>query len=390
MKYEMTSKERILRTIEWKDVDHLPLTVNGICHTFVVDLNKKLKGDVFKIADYCLELGTDTGIHIGLPVVLPSDVTVEYSTQKVPGEKSDILTKEYITPKGRLRQSVRKNHYPFDGIGLFSDHLVPPERSYKYMIDCSQELTALESIFAKPEDKEYSWTREFVRDAKKYADKRGIVLTGCIEGIGDPLLWMSGINNIVFMSADEPEALHRYIEILAEWNIRRIELLLDMGVDTILRRGWYESTDFWSPAMYREFLLPALKKEVELVHSAGAKYAYIMNSGVDALAELIVEAGIDMQTNAEPEMNDLIGLRKVFKNKVAMCSGVNNYHVLEEGGEAEIDKAVRYAIEKYAPGGGFILCPSDAIGGVEMSSDGISDTNLRNLHYLIDAWKKYC
>jgi len=390
LKYEMTSKERILRTIEWKEVDHLPLTVNGICHTSVIDLNKKLNGDAFKISDYWLDLGTDTGIFVGLPTVLPPDVEVQYSTRRITGEKCDILTKEYRTPKGILTQAVRKNeHYPFDEISMFSDHLVPAERSYKYMVDSSQDLDALEYIFSEPENSEYDWTWGFVKEAKKYADKKGVVLTGCIDGIGDPLLWMSGLNNIVFMSADEPESLHRYIEILSRWTMRRIEVLLDMGVDTILRRGWYECSDFWSPAMFREFLLPALKKEAELAHSAGMKYAYIMNSGVDALAGLIAEAGIDMQTNAEPETNDFIGLRKTFQNKVAMCSGINNYHVIEAGDETDIDAAVRYAIETYAPGGGFILCPGDSVGGVGLSSEAVSENNIKNVHHLINSWKKY-
>ena len=390
MKIEMTSKERILKTIEWQETDHIPITVNGICHTCVIDLNKKLKGDTFKISDYWLELGTDSGIGIGVPVIFPSDVEIRYSTRQIKGEKDEILTKEYITPKGTLVQAVRKNkHYPYNEIGLFSDHLVPPERSFKYMIDCAQEIDVLESIFAQPENAMFAGTREYAKKAKRYADDREVVFIGHLEGIGDPLLWLSGFNNIVFMGADKPDALHRYIEILSDWNIRCIQMLLDMGVDIILRRGWYESSDFWSPEMYRKFLLPALKKEVELTHSAGIKYAYIMNSGVDALAELIVESGIDIQTNAEPEKNDIIGLRKAFQKKVAMCSGINNYHVIESGEETDIDNAVRYAMENYAPGGGFILCPGDAIGGVGLSSAEISEKNIKNVHYLVNAWKKY-
>ena len=391
MKTQMNSKERILRTIEWKETDHLPLAINGIGHSFVVDLNNKLKGDAFKISDYCLEMGTDTDIRIQLPVVFPPEVSINYSTQRISGEKNPILTKEYVTPKGRLIQAVRKNeHYPFDKIELFSDHLVPPERSYKYMVDNGEELDVLECVLSDPEDGAFPEAWEFAKKAKQYANDRGVVFTGNLEGIGDPLLWLSGLENIVFMGTDEPEALHRYIDILSAWNINRIRVLIDMGVDIIVRRGWYESSDFWSPEMYREFLLPALKKEVEIVRNAGLKYAYIMNTGVDALADLIVETGVDMQTNAEPEKSDFIGLRKTFQNKVAMCSGINNYHVIEAGSETDIDNAVRYAVENYAPGGGFIMGPSDAIGGVGLSSGRVSEKILKNVHCLVDAWKRYC
>ena len=387
---EMTSKERILRTIEWKDVDHLPLTLNGICHTCMVDINKKLNWDQFKIADYFRELGTDTGISVYVPVTLSPHVEEKYSIRQVPGEKDDILFKEYITPKGRLAQAVRKNaHYPYNYISLFSDHLVPPGRSYKYMIDSPNELDMLEDILGDPDEAAFSESREYARAAKKYANERGIVLTAYNEGIGDPLLWLSGLNNIVFMGADEPEALGRYVDILSRWNMRYIEIMLDMGVDIILRRGWYECSDFWSPERYRRFLLPALKKEVEFTHNAGAKYGYIMNSGVDALADLIVESGVDMQTNAEPLKNNFIGLRKTFQNKVAMCSGINNYKVIEAGGETDIENAFFYAVENYAPGGGFILAPSDSIGGIGLSNDKISEKNIKNAHFLVETWKKY-
>ena len=393
MKNEMTSKERILHTMEWKATDYVPLTINGICHTSVVDLNKKLGRDPFKIAGYCIELGTDTGMQIGLPLVFPPDIEIQYKTQRIPGEKDDILTKEYITPKGKLIQAVRKNeHYPFDEIPVFSDHLVSSERSYRYMIDSTQGLCALEYLFSEPgpkhEEAAYAKAWEFAKETKKFADSHDIIMSGNLTGIGDPLLWLSGVENIVYMGADEPEALHRYIGILSEWNIRNLKTLIDMGVDTVIRRGWYESTDFWSPEMYREFLLPALKKEVQAAHSAGIKYSYIMNTGVDALAGLIKEAGVDTQTNAEPEKCDIIGLREVFNNKVAMCTGINNYHVLEEGDENDIENAVIYALENYAAGGGFILCPSDSVGGVGLSSGSISEKNIENVHFLVKAWKR--
>ena len=391
MKSQLTSKERVLRTIEWKDVDHLPLSINGISHTWVVSINRMFNNDPFKISDYCLELGTDTAIRLYLPDTCPADVGVEYTTRQIPGEKDEILTKTYITPKGKLMQGVRKNgHYPFDTIDIFSDHLVPPGRSYKYMVDCEEELEALSYIFSAPKDDSvYAHAKAYAAEAKKYADDRGVILVGGIDGIGDPLLWLSGLENIVFMGADNPKALHRYIEILSDWNLQRIRVYADLGADTVLRRGWYESTDFWSPQLYREFLLPALKKEVALAHSAGMKYTYIMNSGVDALADLIAEAGVDMQTNAEPETCDIARLRKSFQNRVAMCTGINNYHVLEMGTKAEIEEAVQYAIEHYAPGGGFILCPSDTVGGVGMSTDFVLDETLGNVHVFIDAWKRY-
>ena len=68
--------------------------------------------------------------------------------------------------------------------------------------------------------------------------------------------------------------------------------MLDVGgVDLAIQRGWYSSTEFWSPRLFRRFLLPHLQAMAALVHGAGARFAYTMTTGVLPLADLLLEAG---------------------------------------------------------------------------------------------------
>lgn len=62
-------------------------------------------------------------------------------------------------------------------------------------------------------------------------------------------------------------------------------------------------------------------------------------------------------------------------------SGVNNYHIIEAGTEAEVEVAVRNAVETLSPDGGFILAPSDSILDT-------SETAKRNFYKMISTWKE--
>ena len=380
MKTELTSRERVLATLEHKPADHLPLTFEGLCHGWVRFLNG-LYPDPFERAAYYSSLGVDTGVNIQVNWRGTNHkVEVKEWTEKQGNE--DWLIKEYNTAKGKLRQVVRKNQeYPHESIPLFDDYNVPPGRSVKYLVEKEEELDRLECILTSPDEKAVGELYEYAKEARKFCTRNGIMLTGYLQGVGDPLMWLSGVENILISAIDEPEFLQRYIEILFRADQAHLEVLLNAGIDMVIRRGWYESTDFWSPKMYRDFIHNPLKKEIAIAHQAGVKFAYIMNSGATALAGQFEEMGLDMLANIEPEKNDMARIKKEIGGKVALCGGVNNYNVIEIGTEAEVEKAVKEAAGLYSQDGGFMLAPSDSILDT-------SKTAQENFYKMITTWKE--
>jgi len=361
MKNILTSKERILNVLQHKDTDYVPLCFDGLCHCGVSFIDRQYP-DPFEKATYYLDLGVDTAIRLGFNPVSNENIETAEWTETRDGEKVPVLVKEYRTNKGTLRQEVRRDEsYGHNAIYLFSDFNVPSGRSIRYLVEDEADLDAFAALMKPLSNNELESVREYATVARSFCDAKQIMMSGGIDGIGDPLMWLSGVENILFAAADTPAFLHRYIDILSSWNIERIKLLADMGVDMIIRRGWYESADFWSPALYREFLLKPLSKEVQTAHEAGVYYAYIMNSGVTPLTDCLLESGIDMLTNVEPDKNNLPEIKDKLAGKVAICSGVNNYHVIEMGTVGQVESAVVQALDNLSRGGGFILAPSDSI-----------------------------
>lgn len=165
-----------------------------------------------------------------------------------------------------------------------------------------------------------------------------------------------------------------------------LEILIDAGVDLVVRRGWYEITDFWSPDLYGRLLAEPLRMQVETAHQTGVKFTYVMNSGAMPLLSTSKEIGFDVLPNIDPVASgtDAGEIKREIGDAICLCGGVNNTHVLEEGTEADVREAVEGAIETLGPETGFILAPGDSPGFVDGTDQAVVR---RNIEVMIAAWE---
>lgn len=383
----MSSRERLLAAIEHREIDHLPLCFEGVCHGSVVFIDR-LFPDPFDRALYYLDQGVDHALHLSPPHFSAAGFAVKQWEERTADDPVPLLVKEYQTQKGTLRQVVRRtSDYPHDVVPIFSDHHVPPSRTRKYLVTQEGDLEALQVILQLPAKEELATFREQARRARKFCDEKGLLLAGGYAGVGDPLMWMSGVEPILLASLEDPPFLDAYVSIVAQWNLGIMEILIDAGVDVVVRRGWYESTDFWSPGLYKRFLFDPLRREVQTAHQAGVKVSYVMNSGAMPLLPLFRELGFDILTNIDPQApkTDLVEMKAQIGDRICLCGGVNNTHVLEEGPMESVEQAVQEAISALATGSGFIMAPGDSVGYLAGTDQKIVE---RNVRAMIEAWKK--
>jgi hypothetical protein len=225
--------------------------------------------------------------------------------------------------------------------------------------------------------------RDLWRKGKKFAQERGILLAGG-WGVGaDSLGWLCGLDNAVLSAVDAPEFLDAVLDVISDWNRRRMELMLETGLDVLLRRAWYEGTAYWSPALFRRFMLPRVRGEADMAHAAGAAYGYIMTVGGLQFADLLLEAGVDVLVGVDPVQDhgmDPAALKAAVGGEMGLWGGVNGFVTVERGAPAEVGQAVGEAIETLGPVG-FILSPVDNVRDR-------SDRVWQNVMALIEAWKQ--
>jgi hypothetical protein len=201
----------------------------------------------------------------------------------------------------------------------------------------------------------------------------------------DALAWLSGYETVMILSLTKPEVIKEYARIIHEWNLKQIEVYLEVTqADLIVRRGWYETTEFWTPGVYREIIAPTLRTEAELVHQAGRKYGYIITSAFVPLLDDILGSGIDVLIGLDPKEGKGTDLNQV-KNKFreagrALWGGVSGPLSVEMGTGEQTEQAVCEALDILGKGGGFILSPVDNVREH-------TEIAWENTHRFIDVWK---
>ena len=379
MKTTLSSRERMLLAIDHKEADHVPLVFN------LLDWNPPSHlqfGNRFERVEKFLAFGLDDTIAVSPPSRYHPDVSVRTWREVKSDERYPLLFKEYETPEGTIRQIVQQTEdWPHgDDVELISDFNIP--RSKRFPVEEQADLDKLPYLFFPPSAGQLKDFREHVRMARRFAQDHQVIVEGHCGGFGDYAAWLMGITNLLMATVYRPDFVHQLLDILLEWEMRSIEILLDCdAADVIIHRGWYECADFWPPPSYREFIAPRLARKIQLVHQAGIKFGYIMSMGVMPLLDVFRELDFDLLIHVDPIQGkmDLPRLKREIGERICFLGGVNSGITMVQGSKDDIEEAVTYAISTLAPGGGLILEPADCLS---------SDITWDNVLTLIERWRE--
>lgn len=378
MTERLSSRDRILAALQCRQPDHVPCCFSGF------KILRDRCADQFEFVDRQVEMGLDAVVHLsGTPLRHDPQVHIREWREDAPGARYPILHKEYVTPAGALRTSVNQSEdWPWgDHVPFIDDHLIP--RSRKFLVTGRDDLEPLRYLLAAPRDEDVQAFRQEARHARAWAEKRGVAVIGYYGQVGDVASWLCGMQECMLLAVDDSDFMQQFLSVIEDWNRRRMEVILDEGVDLFVRRAWYENSDFWSPPLYRDFILPSVRRDAELVHEAGAKFGCLMSCSSMPLLDMMMDAGVDMLIGIDPAQDRTMDLR-LLKQKAAgrMClwGGVCGYLTVECGTPDEIRAQVRQAVSILSPGGGFILSP---VTNVRADNGRVWE----NIRTLIETWR---
>jgi len=166
-----------------------------------------------------------------------------------------------------------------------------------------------------------------------------------------------GTERTLEIMAEDPDWFRDVAETYADYHIGMLELLRAAGInnDGIFQYDdiTYITGPFFSPAMYRELIMPSEKRLYNYVHDHGGHvYRHtdgnnwtllplLLGAGIDFLDPLEVKAGMDLQ-----EVQAAFGRKAVWVGNV-------DARVLYRGDRAEIEAEVRRKLAVF-PDGGYI------------------------------------
>ena len=368
----LTSRERLLRAIEHEPVDHVPLllrlwSLGGEEDNIPFDWRDEVRR---------VEATTALGLDDTLLLQPPLGYVEDYIVERAPGVRSHVellppeedqeypsLKKVYATPDGPLQTIVQLSQdWPRgDDIRLFDDYNL--SRLKEPLIKDADDLPRLRHMLPDPTPAQLGEFQQRAEDLHREASRLGVVLDGGWVALGDAAMWLCGMQRILYGQMDEPDFIEQVLDAIQEWELKRIDLLLEAGIDVLVHMAWYESTDFWTPRTYRKLLRPRLQVEIDKCHARGVKFRYIITRAWKPYRRDFIEMGIDCLTGVDPIQDrlELAEVKSEIGSQLCLMGGLNSAVMLSQWSEEQIRAAVRQAIEIMAPCGGFILYPVDAI-----------------------------
>jgi len=394
-KTTMSSRERLLAAITRRGPDHVPCSLHiGQGPWYGSPLRWH---DQFERAEQLLELGLDPTIDIWLPDPQPHpEVAIKTRREKRNGET--LLTREYHTPAGILRQTVRETadwcdplHGPWQptifgtekraefGVHLFDDWNI--SRRVEPWVKGAEDLDKLRYLIRVPHGHALDEWRQDAERAIEFARRRELLVQARRTIVGDAFQWLCDIPWFMLQLHDAPAFVEEFLGIFQDWSLELIEAVLDLDVDLVQYRGWYEPPDFWGLEPYRRYLAPLIEAQTHAVHAGGRLHSYLLTEGQAAYAGIFTDMTFDLLHGLDPRplrgsLQDFfaeVGDRKSF------WGGVNAEVTLVSEDPKAIRREVEEAVQILGTNGGFVL-----------SALLFPATPLNAIMCMIQAWKDVC
>ncbi|TEU08041.1 MAG: uroporphyrinogen-III decarboxylase-like protein [Anaerolineales bacterium] len=122
----------------------------------------------------------------------------------------------------------------------------------------------------------------------------------------------------------------------------------------------------FSPAQIHEFLLPRMKRMIDLAHEAGAIVFHHSDGAIRRIIPDMIEAGIDVLNPIQWRCKGMERerLKRDFGRKVVFHGAMDNQYTLAFGSVEEVRQEVLDNLRILGEGGGYILAPCHNIQAV--------------------------
>jgi len=175
---------------------------------------------------------------------------------------------------------------------------------------------------------------------------------------------LTGIDQLLMNLLAEPDLATLIMDKVLACNLEVVRRAIRAGAEVIVLGDDYASNQgpMMGPAVFAEFILPRLKRMVDLIHEEGALCVKHSDGNLYSLLEMIVSAGPDGLNPIEPVAGmELAKVKQLVGDRVCLVGNIDCARLLSYGTPEEVRQAVRQAIADGGPGGGFILSSSNSI-----------------------------
>ncbi len=201
------------------------------------------------------------------------------------------------------------------------------------------------------------------RAVSRFKGKRAVVFLGH-ETFEFSHYLLGGMDKLFLAYIENPDFVDRLSGIIWDYNERLFKNAARAGADVLLSGDDYAGRlgTFMSPTHFRRFILPYLKRTVDVAKSAGLPFIKHTDGNLWEVMADIVGAGISGLCPLEPIAHMDIGeVKRRYGDRICLAGNIDCTGVLPRGTEEDVTLAVKETIAKAGPNGGFILSSSNSI-----------------------------
>ena len=317
---ELTSEERILRTLQRKEPDRVPH------FEWVVDrrVREALYPGCKSYADFALRMGHDAII-----------VDLIYKKEKAGA-------KRWQTEWGYVAQDTDE------------EHAVEVESPIKTMSDFESYV---------PPDPHLPERFATVEEAVKNFSGHKAVIVHLNDVFSIPR-YLMGMQGLIMAIVREPAL----VEALVEMSVR---INLELAKEVAARGGKivytgddyaYNKGPFMSPRHFRELFYPGLCRVMGGYKELGLYVIKHTDGNLWPIIDMIIDSGIDCLDPIDPQAGMNLGeVKAKYGQRVALKGNVDCAQLMTFGTPEEVMEATKDALHQGMPGGGFILSSSNSI-----------------------------
>ncbi len=237
---------------------------------------------------------------------------------------------------------------------------------------------------------DYAWPDPVWMDASKIRAEAGThggkyaILGGDWSPFWHDAIDLLGMENLYVKMYNEPELVDALLQHMVDYYAAVSQRIFDAAGDVI--DIFFIGNDFGSmtgpllgPELFGRFILPHLRRLIDLGHCYGLKVQMHCCGGFAPLIPLMIEAGLDGLHAVQPccQGMDLRALKAEFGEKILFNGAVDSHHVLIEGNPKTVRERTGEVLEIMKPGGGYVAGAShDTI---------LEETPVENVVAMFDA-----
>jgi uroporphyrinogen decarboxylase len=175
---------------------------------------------------------------------------------------------------------------------------------------------------------------------------------------------LRGMTNLMMDFIEHPAFVKRLLRAIADYNVAQVREAVKYDIDAVyFGDDWGQQHGLqMGPRLWREFILPELKRMYGAVREAG-KYVMIHSCGdVDEVFDDLVAAGLNCFNPFQPEVMDVDDLLPRYRGRLAFHGGMSTQRTLPRGTVDDVRRETRHLLRLGAEGG-YIFAPAHDVEG---------------------------